>query len=212
MAPTYDPTVFNVASQRQAMDIILTPEAGMSTDERWERETPDFLRRMEPYILGRSSFRVIDWGCGLGRIARPLCHTYACDVVGVDLSPDMRRLAPVYVDHQDFAVSPPYIYEDAASSGIRKGIFDAAVAAWALQHIPKIERACAALHHVLKTGAPLFVLNRVERVIPIVGGWTADGKDVWAALRGAGFKLDTEEHLGPPIYADGSVWAVWRAA
>jgi 2-polyprenyl-3-methyl-5-hydroxy-6-metoxy-1,4-benzoquinol methylase len=212
MAPTYDPTVFNVASEADAKAIILTPEAGRTPHERWDVETPDVISRILPWLSVSEPSRIVDWGCGIGRLAKPLCEL-GHEVLGVDLSADMRRLAERYVNNPRFFVGPPQVYEDAWLRGdaLRQS-YDAGIASWVLQHIPRVERACAALRHILSDGAPLFVLNRVERVIPVVGGWTTDGKDVWAALRGAGFVLETEQQLSLPLYEPGSVWAVWRAA
>lgn len=174
------------------------------------RETPDIVARINGKLLSVAATKLLDWGCGIGRLARPLCHDYGFQVTGVDLSPDMRRLAVTYVGHPDFEVLGPMGFIDQLDE--RGHSYDAAVAAWALQHIPKLEQACRALADALRPGAPLFLLNRVERVIPVIGGWVPDGKDVPTALRGAGFTLEVEEQLGPPLYATGSVWSVWRAA
>lgn len=220
MAPTYDPTVFNVASERQAKAIILTPEAAMTPEERWERETPDVVRRIregwptsDPLADGVMPFgsgaTLLDWGCGIGRIARPLCHDYGLHVTGVDLSADMRRLAVAYVAHKAFDILGPMAFHDELRD--RQGGYDAAIAIWALQHIPRLEQACSMIRDALKPGAPLFLLNRTERVIPVVGGWVPDGKSVPNALRDAGFTMSSYEILSDPLYAVGSGWSVWLA-
>jgi len=128
-SPTYDPTVFNVASERQAKDIILTPEAGMTPDERWEKETPDVFQRMVGFLEPPTDAPsvILDWGCGIGRLAKPLCE-WGVHVVGVDISPDMRRLARYYVgDEERFRVVAPAVYEEGAGSSTY-ACFDAAVA------------------------------------------------------------------------------------
>jgi 2-polyprenyl-3-methyl-5-hydroxy-6-metoxy-1,4-benzoquinol methylase len=210
MAPTYDPTVFHVASEPEAKAIILTPEAGMSTEERWVRETTDVVKRISSSLASIPEPRLLDWGCGIGRLARPLCHDHGFKVTGVDLSADMRRLAVGYVNHPAFEVMSPATFTDGLAKFAQA--YDAALAAWVLQHIPKIEQVCRTLARALKPGGHLFLLNRVERLIPVVGGWISDGKDVAAALRASGFTLEVEESLGLPLYAEGSIWSIWRAA
>ncbi len=199
--PLYDPTVFNVGSQAEAKAIILTPEAGMSPEERWERETPDIIRRLKE--AAPEARRWLDYGCGIGRLAKPLIdegHT----VVGVDFSADMRRLAKKYA--QGIEVLDPIGFDWYLA---KAEPFDAAYAVWALQHIPKIDEACGLIYSALKPGGILCLVNRIERVLPTTQGWMPDGKDVPSALEKAGFTKKTFVPLPGPLYADGSIWSEW---
>ena len=62
--PRYCPQVFDQPDLADAKAIILTPEAGLTTDERWERETA-FLR---PFLEALPAGLAIDYGCGIGRL------------------------------------------------------------------------------------------------------------------------------------------------
>lgn len=207
MTLTYDPTVFNVGGETEAKHIILTPEAGMTPEERWAAETPDIVGRILPHLAEKRV--VLDFGCGIGRLSKPLIeagHT----VIGVDRSSDMRRLAMKYVNHGRFAA---YTQESARMTLKRTGNpLHAAVAAWVLQHVAKLDDACEFLAEMVEPGGKLFVVNRVNRCIPVMSGWHDDGLSVPDALATAGFEKIEETALGAPIYAAGSVWSVWRRA
>jgi cyclopropane fatty-acyl-phospholipid synthase-like methyltransferase len=50
---------------------------------------------------------VLDYGCGIGRLAKAMIDASGCSVVGLDTSPEMRKLADDYVGSDRFiAVSP----------------------------------------------------------------------------------------------------------
>jgi hypothetical protein len=64
---------------------------------------------------------------------------------------------------------------------------------------------------MMKPGGKFMLLNRVNRAIPVLGGWYDDGKRVEDALESAGFKMLSSESLdNNPIYEPGSVWSVWE--
>jgi hypothetical protein len=48
----FNPSVFEKPNEREARDIILTDEAGLTSDQRWERETS----YLAPYL------HVLPWG------------------------------------------------------------------------------------------------------------------------------------------------------
>src|SRR5262249_33707894 len=103
---TYDPSIFDVTTLEDAMRIILTPEDS-TTEQRWATETPyltDLVSRC--FELSPTSL-VLDYGCGLGRMAKALIARHGCHVVGVDISRNMRSMAAAYVDSDRFFACPP---------------------------------------------------------------------------------------------------------
>jgi SAM-dependent methyltransferase len=161
--PIYHPRIFLRSTTEDARSIILTPEAGLTTDQRWKAETD--------WLLDRISFDpglVIDYGCGIGRLARSLSNP----VLGVDISQSMRAMADNYVQRLDFAVCSPTMLKVAAQSGLRAS---GALAVWVLQHVLDPVDDINALANAMLPGAKLYVVNRGERVVPA----ERDGKFVW---------------------------------
>ena len=87
------PEIFEVGSIEQARSIILTPD-GASTDQRWAAETPWLVEHFGRQLSPRPDTVLLDYGCGIGRLARPLIERFGCAVLGVDASHSMRLLAP----------------------------------------------------------------------------------------------------------------------
>src|SRR5690349_14906824 len=98
---TYDPAIFDVADEATAKRIILTPD-GRSTDERWRVETPGLATLAGASLALDQDSLVLDYGCGIGRMAKALIERFGCRVVGVDISPRMREMAPAYVSSEKF--------------------------------------------------------------------------------------------------------------
>jgi hypothetical protein len=71
-AANYAPEVFDVRDLDEARRIILTPESGTTTDARWAAETPWLADRILERFPLTEQHVVIDFGCGLGRMARAL--------------------------------------------------------------------------------------------------------------------------------------------
>ena len=205
MTVTYDPSVFTVATQDQAKRIILTGEDS-TTERRWVTETPYLTRLIAQNMdLGPRSV-VLDYGCGIGRMAKALIDRFGCRVVGVDSSPSMRKLAVEYVASDRF--TPAFDEWDSC------GKFDAAIAVWVLQHCPHLAEDIARIKRALKPGGSLFVVNMLHRSVPTVErGWVSDNLDVFGLLDDA-FGPAAVHPLDPagttPAVARVSGWAVYR--
>lgn len=206
----YAREVFDAADEAGARRIILTPEAGQDTDERWARETPYLADLIAAHIpLGPQSL-VVDYGCGIGRLAKALIERTGCRVLGVDISARMRALAPEYVASSNFsAISPPMLGA-LAQNGLRA---TAALSVWVLQHCLRPDVDVAVLAGALESGAPLFVVNTNVRVVPVDGGrWLNDGLDIRKVL-GAHFEFRADGLLDPavvpPKVSEQTFWATY---
>ena len=181
MQTTYNSAIFEVNDIPQAMRIILTPE-GSTTDERWKTETP-YLADMiaQHFAIGPDSL-VLDYGCGVGRLAHELIQRHGCRVVGVDISTSMRALAVIYARSDRFASCAPDMLDNLVARGAR---FDLALAIWVLQHCAAPAQDIARIRDALCPGGGLFVANADARSVPTTErGWVDDGLDVKAMLTG----------------------------
>jgi len=188
--PTYLPEVFNVESLTDAKRIILTDE-DVGTEVRWARETPYLQNKMLEIFPPNSM--LLDFGCGIGRLAKAWLDHTGGHVLGVDISVPMRQLAPGYVQNERFATCSPEVLTRLVAAGAR---FDGGVACWAIQHVLDPAAVIEQLNEAIKTDGRLLVVNNIRRAVPTDKGWVDDGFDVAEAL-GRRFEL---EHLGklPP--------------
>jgi SAM-dependent methyltransferase len=177
---TYDPSIFDVSSIEHAKQIILTTEGSSTTEERWKTETPylsDLIVRRLP--VAREAV-VVDYGCGIGRVAKELIERTGCQVVGADITQNMRTLASHYVQSSRFLACAP----EMLGSMIRRGFcFEAALCVWVLQHCLRPADDLDLLRSGLVEGGRLFVLNMVRRVVPAKERpWIDDGLDMRGLL------------------------------
>jgi SAM-dependent methyltransferase len=209
---TYNPGFFDAADPDAAKRIILTRESGRDTDERWVRETP----YLTDLICGRlalgPSKLVVDFGCGIGRMAKAMIERAGCRVLGVDLSQDMRGLAPAYVGSANFSVVSPEMFAGLADGGLRA---DAAISVWVLQHCFAPAADIDLLARGLTPQGQLLVVNNVQRAIPAIEQrWANDGFDVRAAL-GDRLAVCEEGGLDPALIGDSlaqnSFWGLYAA-
>jgi SAM-dependent methyltransferase len=194
----YTPSVFDVPDVDAARRIILTPESGTSTEERWARETPWLAARILERFPLDERHAVLDFGCGLGRMAKALIDASGCFVIGVDLSSSMRQLAPGYVGSPRFAAVAPAVLDLMIARGFR---FELALSIWVLQHVARPEADVRRLHGALRDGGGAFVANNLRRAVPTDRGWAHDGIDVSAVLDTA-FERLWDGRLPPDIGGD----------
>jgi SAM-dependent methyltransferase len=208
---TYEPRVFDVRDVDEARRIILTPEAGTTTDSRWQLETPYLLERIaERFTLGPDRV-VLDYGCGVGRMAKALIDRCGCFVLGADTSASMRQLAPGYVQSPRFSVVSPQMLDVLVARGVR---VDVALAVWVIQHAARADVEVARLARAIAPGGGLFVANNWRRAVPTDKGWADDGADV-AALLARSFdpvwQGTLPREIGGDVLPDASFLAVYRA-
>lgn len=154
----YRPDFFHRKNVDDAKEVILSAGGGMTTDERWERET-DWL--MERINFGSEHDLVIDYGCGIGRLAKRLKNP----VIGVDISQSMRVHADIYVDRVAFGAITPQLLKIMHVNGL---CVDGVVSAWALQHVLDVAETIDLLMCMLKPGGVFWLLDLHERHIPCV--------------------------------------------
>jgi SAM-dependent methyltransferase len=211
MKLTYNPGVFNVSSIPAAMSIILTQEDS-TTEARWQAETPYLADLINKTIELSSSSWVLDYGCGIGRMAKELIARHGCRVVGVDISESMRALAPVYVASDRFFACPPAMLDGLLERGV---VFDAAIGIWVLQHCHLPGTDIARIRQALRPSGRLFVMNEIYRAVPTVeAGWQNDGIDLRSEL-GRGFTVVAEgtpaKEYTTPNLAGRCFWATLEA-
>jgi SAM-dependent methyltransferase len=169
------PSVFEKASEEDARAVILTPEEGTSTQERWAKETPFLASDLGAFLLPSWDSLLLDYGCGLGRIARELIAAHGCRVLGVDIAKSMRQMAPGYVDDDRFSVVTKPMLAAMAASGLR---VDGGYAIWVLQHCLDPAEDIALVKSMLKAGGLFYVLNNLHPVVPSDLGWVDNGVDI----------------------------------
>ena len=174
----YRPETFHVRDMDEAKRIILTPE-DTTTEERWRKETPYLADRIDAFMAISKNTLLLDYGCGIGRLAKELIGRHGNTVVGVDISPSIRRLALEYVDSERFAVCPRPSFKALIDHGVK---VDAAIAVWSLQHCAKVEEDIALITYALKPGGSLFVCNLLHSAVPTDAGWIDTGFEIRTVL------------------------------
>ena len=79
---TYDPHVFDAGTVDDAKWIILTPEESATTEHRWATETPYLATLISRCFSLSDKSLVLDYGCGIGRLAKELLAWHRCRLIG----------------------------------------------------------------------------------------------------------------------------------
>jgi len=203
-AAKYAPEIFIQASLEDAKAIILMPEVGLTTDQRWEQETA-WLEERVKFDPGL----VIDYGCGVGRMSKVIDKQNP--VLGVDISPTMRNLAPDYVAKPEFGVTHPFFLRNMVDAGLRAV---GGLSVWCLQHCLDLEYDCQLIYDALIPGAKFYTLDGPRRYIPATVNeteftWANDGKSVEEALFKAGFTFECMEYPPKLLCQAGSKFTLW---
>jgi ubiquinone/menaquinone biosynthesis C-methylase UbiE len=169
---TYTDAIFNVTSFARAKEIVLTSEEdGLSSDERWQRETDYILTLLPESLELNSGSLVLDYGCGVGRISKALIDKYSCTVVGVDISASMLALAKEYVGSDKFFIAPP----EQLNLSLFHHKFDVALSVWVLQHCQNPAEDIARIRRALTANGIFLVVNERRNFLPVI----SDGQFKW---------------------------------
>lgn len=177
--PTYRPQIFNARTLAEAKSIILTAEGASTTEERWENETPFLTEQLIAALAPRPGTLLLDFGCGVGRLAKELIRRTGCMVLGVDIDLTMRLHAEGYVGDQRFSVVSPEAFRGMVEKGLR---VDHAYTVWVLQHSAWPAEDIALIHGALVDGGHCTVVNGRQRCVPTDQGWKNDGLEILAML------------------------------
>lgn len=189
----YFPEIFDAPSVEQAKQIILTNEGGADSETRWQTETPYVMELiLRAFALGPDMV-VLDYGCGIGRLAKTMIEASGCSVIGVDISPKMRRLACDYVGSDRFIAVSPGQYDMMVHAGLRVHV---AIVVWVLQHCVRPAEDIARIRRSVVPSGGAFVLNMPKRAVPKLDGsnrfsFAPDDIDVETLLR-AEFRVQAE--------------------
>ena len=180
----YNPHIFEVNNFEEAKKIILTPEKGITSAERWEKETPFIVKQIREHFNPSEDSVIVDYGCGIGRLAKGLLQKLSCCILGIDISLTMRQLAPAYVKSPLFSVCTPQVLDFMVLKGFR---VDFIYSVWVLQHCLNPVDDLLRFRNVLDEGGLLYILNNNNRAVPTDKGWVNDGIDL-EKLLGQNFK------------------------
>jgi 2-polyprenyl-3-methyl-5-hydroxy-6-metoxy-1,4-benzoquinol methylase len=169
------PGVFDVRTVNEAKSIILEADHEITTEKRWEKEAPFVVGEIGRLARPTPASVLLDYGCGIGRIAKELIQQFGCTVIGVDISFRMRSLAQTYVLSDNFLVCSPSSFEAMLEHGLR---VDHAYAVWVIQHCEDPSADIARLARAVSGDGLLYVANTHRRCAPTDAGWTDDGQDI----------------------------------
>jgi SAM-dependent methyltransferase len=208
---TYNPLIFEAPTLEAAKGIIVTEQAGLSTDERWATETPYLAELIGNALKLRPGQLVLDYGCGIGRISKALIERFDVLVLGVDMSQQMRGFAPSYVDSSAFSVVSRRLLQALAQRGLQ---VDAAISVWVLQHCLNPAEDIGLIRMAIRPGGPFMVVNNDRRSVPSVEhGWLSDDLDVGALLKST-FRQSAVGRLDEAVVskyvADRTFWGLYQ--
>lgn len=152
----YIKEVFDVVTIDHAKHVVLTSDP--ANPNKFQEET-DFLinKIIEESIIPEGS-KVLDFGCGMGRISKELVHRLNCHVIGVDISDSMLNFAKLYVRSlKKFETKNSYLIPNSV---------DAALAILVLQHVENPEQEIENIFSCIKPGGYFVLLNEHVRYVP----------------------------------------------
>jgi hypothetical protein len=183
----YWPEKFDVSDIEEAKRIILTPEGDASTEDRWAVETPPLVKLLREYFDITEQSILIDFGVGVGRVAKELINETGCFIVGVDISASMRTLGHIYCYSPKFMSCSVEGLTTLLSKGFRA---DFAYSAWTLQHSAEPRENIDLLFDALSDTGGLYVLNAKYGVLPVKEGWKFDTHDLRPILEAKSARHD----------------------
>lgn len=128
---------------------VLGPAEATCNGLDWDTLTADMAAQVAAHL---PSGRLLDLGCGMGRLSAPVAERLDAEVVGVDYTAAMLAAAPV--SHR-----AGYVRGDVARLPFASGSFDGAWSVLVAQHLDAaaLRLLFAEAARVLRAGAPLVV-------------------------------------------------------
>jgi 2-polyprenyl-3-methyl-5-hydroxy-6-metoxy-1,4-benzoquinol methylase len=175
---SYIKEVFEPTTIQHAMHICLTSDP--ENPNKFLEETSFFVKAISEYNIINPDTKVLDFGCGMGRISRGFVEYFGCNVIGLDANENMLKFANIFVGNpKKFTTVTEYK---------EKETIDVAVACFVLQHVQDPDKEIQTIYDSLKLGGHLILLNENIRYVPddIDKGnfiiWKDDEYNIFSAL------------------------------
>lgn len=153
---SYIKEVFDVQTFEQAKHVVLTSDP--EQPNKFEKETQFTINTIAENIVLTESSIVLDFGCGMGRIAKELISKFNCKVIGVDISSSMLTFAKLYTANLNkFQGTHEYNTPETV---------DVALSVLALQHAEDPKKEIDNIYNVLKPNGVFILLNESQRFVP----------------------------------------------
>jgi SAM-dependent methyltransferase len=174
----YIKEVFDVTTFDQAKHVVLTSDP--NDPNKFEKETTFLTDVIAKQNIISSESIVLDFGCGMGRVAKELINKFNCKVIGLDISPSMLTFARLYTANiKKFEATHKYDVSDSV---------DVAISILALQHSEDPAKEIDNIVNVLKSNGIFVLLNEPTRYVPsdidakqyII--WKDDGFDIFSYI------------------------------
>jgi SAM-dependent methyltransferase len=128
---------------------------------------PNPIETLVQLLVDRAPRRLLEVGCGTGKLAARLNETLDCDLRAVDLSPRMVELARADGVNAQVADVQELPFGDSE--------FDVVIAAWVLFHVPDLHRGLSQIVRVLRPGGELLAVTNGSDHLKEV--WALVGED-----------------------------------
>lgn len=170
----YIKEVFDVQTLPQAMNVVLT--ADQTRPDKFHEETEFLVDVIADNVDINKNHRILDFGCGMGRMSRAIIERFGCSVTGVDISDSMLKFAQLWVRNPRlFSVQMDFPAD---------GSIDFVLSAFVLQHAKDPAGEIDRIYDCLKPSGVFILVNENIRFVPgdvdknnfIV--WHDDGVDV----------------------------------
>ena len=171
----YKSSFYEVSNLDEAMKKILTPVSDVSPSQRWETETPVITEMLTQHLNPRVNESILDYGCGIGRLAKELILRTGCHVIGVDISRSMRALSQIYCESDSFFSCSKKTLKALTDQGFHA---NQAFSVWVLQHAENPKEDIDLIYDALESGGNFFVTNLELRCLPTSTGWENDGINI----------------------------------
>lgn len=187
----YIKEVFDVTTFEQAKNTVLTPD--QDDPKKFEKETNFLVDVIANNVSLNEDSVVLDFGCGMGRIARELINKFQCKVIGLDISASMLTFAKLYTANiRKFQGTHSYTTPDSV---------DVALSILALQHAEDPKKEIDNIISVLKPGGTFILLNESIRFVPndvdasryVI--WHDDGFDIFGYIESRLKKVNSVQYI-----------------
>jgi len=187
----YIKETFDVTTFPQAKNVVLSDDP--DNPNKFNEETEFLVNAIRDFNIVTSQSVILDFGCGMGRVAKKLIETFDCNIFGTDISPSMLQFANIYVSKpKQFKTSKSYT---------DKETIDVCLSAFVIQHTESPVVEINNIYDVLKPNGYLVLLNEHKRFVPtdvdsqryVV--WNDDGFDVHGYVGTRFTKINSVQYM-----------------